>query len=775
MWHAADLNYDGADEFILKVPQKGAVCAIRLYASDLNVIFFQKNFPKRITSINTCDWDHKGFKEILLIEQDRHWINLLLLDAVNEEDTLAFMPLVSVDQFGPNIIARYPVFWDINQDGYEDVILSIGSGLQPKLRAVWAVDLKNQNILWKYALATHVNPTMELKLFLSEKHPYLLIPTLSPANGYSANGMDDSHSYALVLDAVSGKCLFRKELGAALSNTRTYYLYNYASAREDLLTITCNQSFQEWDKGKIIIWDWQTQTIRKRLSNFRYQEWIHIADVNNDGTNEVIRSGLDNRILIYDANLIPIDTLIFSFSKITVKKIIDFNKDGFLEYIVSVDPNQTLVVNNSGEILAQADFSGEVSTVHLGVDRPLGLLIFNPKEKLLSVFTLRRNWIPAQNSARFFLVGAIAGSLLFIIVLTFLYLKTKKKSLLKANIPVLENLSLAALITNKNGKIVFCNGEMEKTIGIKKSQILFHPLSELFSMYQISLDFNQFCTPSQLSDQSFTIEVKKGKKTRTVVLRVNKIWEKGVFLGFLVTVEDITYKTHYQQSISWASMAQRLAHEIKNPLTTVKLSLQRLKMEYENEMDKKREKYDLYVDSILEEVIRLRKVAENFMKLCRVEPLDLKPVQINKLIDQIVQKYRQVLPDSLSLKFIPEKNIPEIMGDNDQLETLLSNLLDNAINATEQKGNIEIRTILNQNIHSEGVNETIVLQIEDDGKGIPKEKLETIFEPHVKNDEKGSGLGLAIVKKIVNDHKGKIFISSKVRAGTIVTVHFPSL
>jgi two-component system nitrogen regulation sensor histidine kinase NtrY len=146
---------------------------------------------------------------------------------------------------------------------------------------------------------------------------------------------------------------------------------------------------------------------------------------------------------------------------------------------------------------------------------------------------------------------------------------------------------------------------------------------------------------------------------------------------------------------------------------------------------------------------------------------------LDESITNVVSKYKLAVPENISIKFSSENDLPIIEADPEQLETILCNLIDNAIRAVNQKGKIEIRSCLIQKIELERHVDFLQVEIEDNGIGIAEDGLKNIFDPYVTGNKDGTGLGLAIVKRIVENHKGFISINSKKNIGTLVTVQLP--
>lgn len=207
-----------------------------------------------------------------------------------------------------------------------------------------------------------------------------------------------------------------------------------------------------------------------------------------------------------------------------------------------------------------------------------------------------------------------------------------------------------------------------------------------------------------------------------------------------------------EKELLWKEMAKALAHEIKNPLTPIQLTLDRMKNKYD---DKPKKILDIFLPSysvIKDEIFNLNKLATEFSQFARLPHSNFKSTNIIDLISEICNGYHE----QLNIKIIVSKQIEIIKLDSLQMRQVFTNLLKNAIEAKAK--NIEIN-IINT---SKGINLSII----DDGIGIDFKHQKSIFEPYFSLKKQGTGLGLAITKQIINQHNGKISIDSKIGKGT---------
>ena len=262
-------------------------------------------------------------------------------------------------------------------------------------------------------------------------------------------------------------------------------------------------------------------------------------------------------------------------------------------------------------------------------------------------------------------------------------------------------------------------------------------------------------------------EVNIGKKNEAI------IWDRDDEIGELVTeYNKMVQKLERSASAlarseregAWREMAKQVAHEIKNPLTPMKLSIQYLQRAIDNDQPNAKELAQKVATTLIDQIDQLAKIAGDFSQFANIENAVLEDLDISKLLENIIQLYQQT--ESVYINY--EKMPPMlILGDKTQLNRLFTNLLKNAIESVEAKNTCVIDVIQVQE------NEFIKITIRDNGKGIPSSIHERIFQPNFTTKTSGTGLGLAISKGIVEKLGGKICFRSEEGAGTSFEIKLP--
>lgn len=236
--------------------------------------------------------------------------------------------------------------------------------------------------------------------------------------------------------------------------------------------------------------------------------------------------------------------------------------------------------------------------------------------------------------------------------------------------------------------------------------------------------------------------------------------------AFNSMIEKVKFKQEQvielEKKAAWREMARILAHEIKNPLTPIQLTVQQLRDEYQGENPAYDRLLKECTEIILDEITALQKLVRAFSDFARMPEMQLAPEQLNDIIRDVGKLHKDA-PIDLKL----DGNLPKIHLDEQQIRRVLKNLFKNSLESIAEKGRgkISVQTVLQEN--------SILLQFKDTGRGIENEVLQRIFEPHYSTKKHGMGLGLAIVQRIIHEHGGTIKVESKVGQGTTFIIVLP--
>ena len=244
---------------------------------------------------------------------------------------------------------------------------------------------------------------------------------------------------------------------------------------------------------------------------------------------------------------------------------------------------------------------------------------------------------------------------------------------------------------------------------------------------------------------------------------------KTLIDGFNSMVESL--KKHQQEmaemskKVAWAEMARKVAHEIKNPLTPIQLSAEHLLRVFSDKKENFEETLNESTSYIIKEVENLRRIAKEFLEISRESALQKESFDFKKALRDTISPYKKVLAERIELVEGYEGEDFTFIGDESKIKIALRNIFTNAIEAIGKQGKIQIKLTSGET--------GLTVEISDSGAGMDRETLARIFEPYFSTKKVGTGLGLSIAKKIIEDHAGKIDASSKINAGTKITIFFP--
>ena len=246
---------------------------------------------------------------------------------------------------------------------------------------------------------------------------------------------------------------------------------------------------------------------------------------------------------------------------------------------------------------------------------------------------------------------------------------------------------------------------------------------------------------------------------RTLILRIDTEMAEDRIRGFVVTFDDVTALVAAQRQAAWADVARRIAHEIKNPLTPIQLSAERLKRKYLAEIRSDPETFRTCTDTIVRQVGDIGRMVDEFSAFARMPQPVLRPEDLAEIVRQAVFLQRNAHAD-IAFDVAIEEPAPVGMCDRRLIGQAVTNLLQNAVDAVAARpgaGRIAV-TLVSRDGRAE-------IAVEDDGEGLPAEGRESLTEPYVTRKTKGTGLGLAIVKKIMEDHAGRLDLSDRPDGG----------
>lgn len=271
----------------------------------------------------------------------------------------------------------------------------------------------------------------------------------------------------------------------------------------------------------------------------------------------------------------------------------------------------------------------------------------------------------------------------------------------------------------------------------------------------------------KISDREININFDNQRATLALTLSPLK-QSKNDFSGMIVVLDNLTQLIKAQRITAWREVAQRVAHEIKNPLTPIQLSAQRIIKNLKKNGKKSNKIIEEGASTIVQEAITIKSLVDEFSNFARMPTIDLQSTDIHEIIEQTISLFKGIFAD-IEFEVLFSSDVPSpIQTDPEQMKRAFINLIDNAIDAMNKKGEITIHTSYDKR------NQRVKIEISDSGPGILLEDKEKLFLPHYSTKKKGTGLGLAIVNQVINEHNGSISIENIQPHGAKFTIQIPA-
>ena len=358
-------------------------------------------------------------------------------------------------------------------------------------------------------------------------------------------------------------------------------------------------------------------------------------------------------------------------------------------------------------------------------------------------------------------------------------LASSKDALMRSNVDadrrraymeaVVETIASGVLSIDTRGIVTRFNHSAERILGVGADAVLGSSASDVCKSHQFTLFQEAYDRILLDGRESLTIEGQMDVqgKLLTIGLNLSRMRDKGSQdLGFVLVFEDRTELIKAQKTAAWQEVAQRIAHEIKNPLTPIQLSAQRLRKKFFENAPDFQGIFDQSTSVIVSEVGSLKRMVDEFSNFARMPAPHVTRESLHDVIENVAALYRGGHHDvdvTLSL----DAAVPPINLDREQMRRVFVNLFDNAIQAMKQKGRIQVSTEM------EWKHQRVRITVADEGPGIRQEDQVKLFVPYFSKNRRGSGLGLAIIHRIVTDHNGTIQVANRRPRGARFSIELP--
>jgi signal transduction histidine kinase len=727
------------------------------------------NFSGPITP-HFLDINNDNKLELIVTEQLPSKNRIRIFNAQLDSVTSFIFPDIPGLQNGTTAHAKGVL--DIDRDGQNEILFTVFTNNNYQPRGVYAYDYVNHKLKWKFLTGTHVEE-MFIKDIDQDGIEEIILSSASPYNGKNKiNGTDDKHVYIIVLEN-DGSPKIMQELGGFFQDMITIPKDLDQDGIYEAIVIKKSRTTNEQSLFGIY-------NFNSRLLS--YQRKFHYIISNGTGFIDADDDGMDEFLIFHETGKIEIrnfeNDILFQhngfgnlFQRVMIE---DFIGNGEPEILLTSSDGLFLYSKQLTLLAHYPLNTPNIDLLEMGQGKR-GVLAWHPN--YFYQFVIQRNKSSFISSILYLLV--IISCSMFVIFLFVFHKKRKhSSSTLNDNYSLLKKLDHGVVFISQNGLVTFLNDSAQYLTKLDSLPVLPESFPVVFYQnYHTSLtEMIKEALDKQQDRLRKTIELNGDAHHKILEVTAFGIFqESGGFSGVMLFFDNVTEVSQSENAKNWARIAQRLAHQMKTPLSSIMLSVQRLQMEFQKIDSSQSGNIDKYVGYVQEEVKKLRSLNDGFMKFAQLENPEKTKTDFNELVQKVINSADHISGKDLHFNMELDKN-KVLRLDANQIEIVLKIILENAIDAIQKKGQITIHSGLVQSLYTENkMNNSDFLNIEisDTGIGIPEPYLNKLFDVFFTTKQEGTGLGLAIALKIIHDHNGSIKIASTEGLGTTVSIKLP--
>jgi two-component system nitrogen regulation sensor histidine kinase NtrY len=334
---------------------------------------------------------------------------------------------------------------------------------------------------------------------------------------------------------------------------------------------------------------------------------------------------------------------------------------------------------------------------------------------------------------------------------------------------VLENITTGVVSITPRGYISTFNQAASRILQLNQQGVLNAHYRTFLNLPGVPRIFEIIRSMGEQGEESYEeqLQLKVNGKMLSLLVNVTRMYDtNGKYLGTLIVFDDLTQLLSAQRIAAWREVARRLAHEIKNPLTPLQLSAQRLRRQAIKKSPHYEEIFEECTKTIIDEVDSLRHLVDEFSRFARMPTVVKRPVNLHDLLKSTLSSY-SLYYKNVRFRARFSKEVPILYADGRQLKQVFVNLIDNGIQAMKETGEICVQTFY------DALRGIVTIHCSDTGPGIPDDLKDRLFIPYFSTKGSGRGLGLAIIHKIISEHGGTIKIEESKPRGTSFIIELP--
>lgn len=759
-----DLNHDGFSEQVQISNDPERNIHYLVFLTHQGAIIDQFNIAETIIPGQMIFADYTGdhYDECFVFTVKADSVFLYLFDIVRQKTLIKRQFLIQIPTPHPFYRITDAKLYDINNDSDKELLFLLHPGTAPKPRGLYVYNLQKRKIINRFE-----NQSSKEKLLLYDLNGdgQEEIIVLGKANGNDPENAQftDYKNWVFILDhhlkwrfpplPYGGYPSTFNALPVQIHEKRYLLIAHYRAAPEH----------QQKPLGLYLV-DSRGRFARKRYFESENMAGTYAAVDNAENPKKFFVSPMSNQLLCFDAEFNLIKQKTTPYNCLRIKGFQDIDRDGKSELITS-STNGTQIFDQDLNLLAETKAIGHISFRQQGPKLPSEISV---SEKRFYHYRIVKNpfiqWLPALFIGMFILFLALLFLSHRILTLLYTYFSYFVHSV--------KQTPNAVVLLRPDGRIFFFNSRLqnllEPAVPLAKNR---HYL-QAFSEYAQLTEFISESMLGKEANQAELFIIRGSKEIKGQVSAIPFKMKLGHILSWLIEIQDFSVPVLSDRHKTWSNTVRKMAHDIKTPLGSVVLNIERIQQKIQDTAPTALEITGNDFNMTLSEIKRIQEMTRHFLKFTKLEAPNIQPVQVKEILDTTLSLFSAYINDSLHIELNLEQEEHTIYVDPQQLQMAMQIFIENAIDALKGKGKILITSVLAQNLEQNFKNE-LEIEIADNGPGIPANLQDQIFEPFCTTKKDGTGMGLAIARKIIFDHNGSVELISKENFGAVFRITLP--
>ena len=767
-----DLDGNGRDELVRRGRAPGGPDQTVFIRSLGGRAVAQLHFSGAVQSVRFVDVDQNGRLEIIVPVQEE---DSLFYNVISGDGRLLhrFFAVGSGAQPGRenadpwDIRGAYMRAADVTGDGEKELISFFKTGFAEQPRGVWVHSYPEGRVLGQLPIGAMPNGDFHFGDSDGDGRREWIFGSIATNNGATGAGMSDDHAYVGAIEVTpSPQIEWVREMGDTFAGAEVRAGDIDGDGDVEILAVRMPREGRQ-TSSPLQKLDAQTGEVLDQYMPASILRDVQVGNLDRDAAEEIVTLDESGTVQLLNEDLRVIRRRRFDVSVRDIETVSDLNGDGRDELVVYTK-NGVLWLSSDFSTVAATPLRGTWRVVETGVGQAPRVAIYAPDRKgkmyLVSIEGNPLWWFFRYGPMAGLVVGAfvlLAGS----VVAGRRYQSVRVRDAIREE--VVSHSPREWLLLHPNGAIDRVSDGAAELLALDGPDVTRDVLRA--ERPSFAAELGELAANSAVpDDRSVTV----GGRTLSVAVTPLDVFQGGrpYWLVWLEP-ESATSDTHRAHGL----MAQRVAHDLKNPLTSILLTLQRMQMAYREENGQLAQTLDSYTERIEERIASLRRMTTNVLKFVGKEDIRRTPTNFHAFLDDHVETLEKNLPPDIDFRRAFDTEMPSVAVDRDQMQSVIENLVTNAVEAMPDGGRLTVSARLARDLCFDGypTRDYVVVEVQDTGVGMTKSERERMFEPGFSTRD-DTGLGMALVRKVVEDHEGMIEVESEPDIGTSISLYLPT-